>query len=189
MAENWSRVARETRRAYIKKKYSGENEIIAVDLPSAASLNSYHTQDEATTKGYIHTEKPDVIINIVDTTNLSNSLFFTTQLLELGIPVVIALNKSEIDIEKLSLLLGCDIVETSATSEVGLETLIEKAVSIVGKPSEAPFKQGKVNYDKCKSIVAAGKKRSRFINKIIAQVEHGSSVNKVFFCNIFKIFR
>ncbi len=177
-AGNWSGVTVDQKEAHIKKKYSGENEIIAVDLPGAYSINSF-TLEEDTTKVYIHMEKPDVIINIVDATNLSRSLYFTTQLLELGIPVIIALNKidvnekkkTEIDIENLSLLLNCEVVETSATSGVGLETLITKAISIVGKPKDAPYIGENINFDNEKSIAKGTKKRFGFVNKVVAQVE------------------
>ena len=102
------------------------------------SLHSYVNKE-------VKNENPDVIINIVDATNLSRSLFFTTQLLELGIPVVVALNKSDvnekkgtkIDVAKLSENLGCPVVETVSTSSNGLKEVVAKAVEIAGRNQKA----------------------------------------------------
>mgnify|MGYP002233511801 CR=1 FL=1 len=89
-------VLRSKERSPIRKGYyDGTEELVAVDLPGAYSMSPF-TSEESITSGYVKNENPDVIINIVDATNLSRSLFFTTQLLELGIPVVVALNKSDI---------------------------------------------------------------------------------------------
>ena len=89
---NWAGVTVEKKEHQIKKAYCGKNEgLIAVDLPGAYSMSPF-TSEESVTSSYVKNENPDVIINIVDSTNLSRSLFFTTQLLELGIPVVVALN-------------------------------------------------------------------------------------------------
>ena len=115
---NWAGVTVDKKESPIKKKfYSGE--LIAVDLPGAYSMSPF-TAEESITASYVKKENPDVIINIVDATNLSRSLFFTTQLLELGIPVVVALNKSDINEKKetkintaaLSEKLGCPVIET-----------------------------------------------------------------------------
>lgn len=93
---NWAGVTVERKESPIKKSYyNGMEEIVAVDLPGAYSMSPF-TSEESITSAYVKNEKPDVIINIVDATNLSRSLFFTTQLLELGIPVVVALNKSDL---------------------------------------------------------------------------------------------
>ena len=92
---NWAGVTVEKKEHPIKKTYyGGEEQLIAVDLPGAYSMSPF-TSEESITSSYVRHERPDVIINIVDATNLSRSLFFTTQLLELGIPVVVALNKSD----------------------------------------------------------------------------------------------
>ena len=99
------------------------------------------TSEESITSSYVRNEHPDVIINIVDATNLSRSLFFTTQLLELGIPVVVALNKSDlnkkkgtkINVAKLSETLGCPVVETVSTEMNGLKSVVEAAVSLKGR--------------------------------------------------------
>ena len=96
---NWAGVTVDKREAPIKKAYAGEQTLIAVDLPGAYSMSPF-TSEESVTSTYIKNENPDVIINIVDATNLSRSLFFTTQLLELGIPMVVALNKHDINKKK-----------------------------------------------------------------------------------------
>ena len=97
---NWAGVTVDKKESPIKKAYyDAAEEIIAVDLPGAYSMSPF-TSEESITSGYVKNENPDVIINIVDATNLSRSLFFTTQLLELGIPVVVALNKSDINSKK-----------------------------------------------------------------------------------------
>ena len=97
---NWAGVTVEKKEHLIKKAYSGGSEdLVAVDLPGAYSMSPF-TSEESITSSYVRNEHPDVIINIVDATNLSRSLFFTTQLLELGIPVVVALNKSDINTRK-----------------------------------------------------------------------------------------
>ena len=94
---NWAGVTVDKKEFHIKKNfYDGAEELIAVDLPGAYSMSPF-TSEESITSTYVKNEHPDVIINIVDATNLSRSLFFTTQLLELGIPVVVALNKSDIN--------------------------------------------------------------------------------------------
>ena len=121
---NWAGVTVERKESPIKKGYyDGTEELVAVDLPGAYSMSPF-TSEESITSGYVKNENPDVIINIVDATNLSRSLFFTTQLLELGIPVVVALNKSDIvnkkqtkiDEKILSEKLGCPVIKTFSTS-------------------------------------------------------------------------
>ena len=97
---NWAGVTVEKKEHAIKKNYCGSDmELTAVDLPGAYSMSPF-TSEESITSSYVRHEHPDVIINIVDATNLSRSLFFTTQLLELGIPVVVALNKSDLNEKK-----------------------------------------------------------------------------------------
>ena len=121
---NWAGVTVERKESPIKGEfYDGEERLIAVDLPGAYSMSPF-TSEESITSSYVKNENPDVIINIVDATNLSRSLFFTTQLLELGIPVVVALNKSdinekkktEINVELLSQKLGCPVIQTVSTA-------------------------------------------------------------------------
>ena len=101
---NWAGVTVDKKEHAIKRGYCPEgcNDVTAVDLPGAYSMSPF-TSEESVTRDYIQTESPDAIINIVDATNLSRSLFFTTQLLELGVPVVVALNKSDINKRKPAL--------------------------------------------------------------------------------------
>lgn len=135
---NWSGVTVEAKEASLRKKYrSGNTAIQIVDLPGAYSISPF-TGEEAITRDFILQENPDVIINIVDGANLSRSLFFTTQLLELRIPVVIALNKwdilqkrgDEVNLQALSEGLQCPIIETNATKGFGLESLMKKAIDL-----------------------------------------------------------
>ncbi len=177
---NWAGVTVDKKEAPIKKVYTDGAEIVAVDLPGAYSMSPF-TSEESITSAYVRNEKPDAIINIVDATNLSRSLFFTTQLLELGIPVVVALNKSDInekkktviDVNALSLKLGCAVVETVSTdSDHGdLSTVIKAAVSAAGKGQSAPYEQGVVDLTDKKEVVAADRKRFEFVNKIVKEVE------------------
>ena len=96
---NWAGVTVDKKEHPVKKAYAGSEQMIAVDLPGAYSMSPF-TSEESITSSYVKKENPDVIINIVDATNLSRSLFFTTQLLELGVPVVVALNKKDINKKK-----------------------------------------------------------------------------------------
>ena len=176
---NWAGVTVDKKESPIKKSYyDAQEKLIAVDLPGAYSMSPF-TSEESITSTYVKNENPDVIINIVDATNLSRSLFFTTQLLELGIPMVVALNKSDINEKKktvideklLSEKLGCPVVETVSTSSDGLKALIEKAVSVVGNTQNAPYVQGDVDLTDKKAVVAADRKRFEFVNKIVKEVE------------------
>ena len=132
---NWAGVTVDTKSAPVRKLYSGNRELTAVDLPGAYSMSPF-TSEESITSAYVKNEQPDVIINIVDATNLSRSLFFTTQLMELGIPMVVALNKTDlnekkqrsIDVSVLSESLGCPVVETVSTRDEGLEELVGAAI-------------------------------------------------------------
>ncbi|MBQ8267460.1 MAG: ferrous iron transporter B [Clostridia bacterium] len=176
---NWAGVTVDKKESAIKKAYyDGEEKLIAVDLPGAYSMSPF-TSEESITSGYVKNENPDVIINIVDATNLSRSLFFTTQLLELGIPVVVALNKSDINEKKetvidtalLSEKLGCPIVETVSTSADGLKAVVETAVATAGKEQVAPYIQDDIDLTNKKAVVAADRKRFEFVNKIVKEVE------------------
>ena len=175
---NWAGVTVDKKEAPIKKIYAGDTELIAVDLPGAYSMSPF-TSEESITSSYVRNENPDVIINIVDATNLSRSLFFTTQLLELGVPVVVALNKAdinekkqtEIDVDTLSVKLSCPVVETVSTSSDGLKELIAAATELAGKEQVAPYDQGNVDLTDKKSVEVADRKRFAFVNKIVAQVE------------------
>ena len=175
---NWAGVTVDRKEAPIKKSYAGGAEWIAVDLPGAYSMSAY-TSEESITSAYIQNEHPDAMINIVDATNLSRSLFFTTQLLELGVPTVIALNKTDInekkhttiDAAKLSQKLGCPVVETSSVYGEGLDELVQTAVGLVGKPQRAPFTQDPIDPADKKALEAADRKRFAFVNAIVKSVE------------------
>ncbi len=175
---NWAGVTVDKKEHPIKKAYAGSGEITAVDLPGAYSMSPF-TSEESITSSYVKNENPDVIINIVDADNLSRSLFFTTQLLELGIPVVVALNKSDInkkkgnkiDVDALSQKLGCPIVKTVSTSAEGLKTLIEAAVVQASKEQSAPYIQGDIDFTDKAVVEAADRKRFEFVNGIVKEVE------------------
>lgn len=178
---NWAGVTVEKKESPIKRAfYGGSEELIAVDLPGAYSMSPF-TSEESITSGYVKNENPDVIINIVDATNLSRSLFFTTQLLELNIPVVVALNKSDINEKKgtqineelLSKKLGCPVLKTVSTAakDNGLKAVIEKAVSLKGCGQKALYVQGKINLQDKTEVEEADRKRFAFVNKIVGEVE------------------
>ena len=178
---NWAGVTVEKKEHPIKRSfYSGSEELIAVDLPGAYSMSPF-TSEESITSGYVKNENPDVIINIVDATNLSRSLFFTTQLLELGVPVVVALNKADVNQKKetkidaaaLSQKLNCPVVETVSTSggHNGLEKVIAAAVAQVGKGQQAPYVQGDIDLTDKKVVEEADRKRFQFVNSVVRKVE------------------
>lgn len=176
---NWAGVTVEKKEHPIKKMYtSTSKEIVAVDLPGAYSMSPF-TSEESITSSYVKNKNPDVIINIVDATNLSRSLFFTTQLLELGIPVVVALNKSDInekkqtviDVEALSNKLGCPVIKTVSTSADGLKDVINAAVMQADCEQKAPYSQGDIDLTNKAAVEAADRKRFDFVNKIVKSVE------------------
>ena len=178
---NWAGVTVERKESPIKKGYyDGTEELVAVDLPGAYSMSPF-TSEESITSGYVKNENPDVIINIVDATNLSRSLFFTTQLLELGIPVVVALNKSDIvnkkqtkiDEKILSEKLGCPVIKTISTSSghEGLKETVNAAAALRGKGQKAPYVQGDIDFKDKTAVEAADRKRFEFVNGIVKQVE------------------
>ena len=176
---NWAGVTVDKKEAYIKKSYVQDNEdVVVVDLPGAYSMSPY-TSEESITSSYVKNEHPDVIINIVDATNLSRSLFFTTQLLELGIPVVVALNKSDINDKRdttineqmLSEKLGCPVVKTVSISNKGLKELLNMAAKIAGKSQKAPYVQEKIDLHDKTAVEAADRKRFEFVNSIVKEVE------------------
>ena len=178
---NWAGVTVERKESPIKKGYyDGTEQLVAVDLPGAYSMSPY-TSEESITSGYVKNENPDVIINIVDATNLSRSLFFTTQLLELGIPVVVALNKSDIvnkkqtkiDEKILSEKLGCPVIKTISTSSghEGLKETVNAAAALRGKGQKAPYVQGDIDFKDKTAVEAADRKRFEFVNGIVKQVE------------------
>ena len=178
---NWAGVTVDRKESLIKKAYwDGKEELIAVDLPGAYSMSPF-TSEESITSSYVRHENPDVIINIVDAANLSRSLFFTTQLLELGIPVVVALNKSdvaekkktELDVQLLSRKLGCPVIQTVSTQagNPGLKAVVEAAVSLSGSVQKAPYVQGELDFHSKEAVEAADRKRFAFVGDIVKQVE------------------
>ena len=177
---NWAGVTVDKKEHAVKKVYCPENcgSVFAVDLPGAYSMSPF-TSEESVTRDYIQNENPDAIINIVDATNLSRSLFFTTQLLELGIPVVVALNKSDInkkkktkiDADLLSKKLGCRVVDTTSTVGDGLAEVVKAACDLVGETQVAPYTQGEVDMSDREAVSAADRERFEFVNKIVKEVE------------------
>ena len=178
---NWAGVTVERKESLIKKSYyNGPEDLVAVDLPGAYSMSPF-TSEESITSSYVKNENPDAIINIVDATNLSRSLFFTTQLLELGVPVVVALNKSDITDKKetkideklLSEKLGCPVVKTISTSSghEGLKEAVSAAAALSGKGQKAPYVQADIDLKDKAAVEAADRKRFDFVNGIVKQVE------------------
>ena len=176
---NWAGVTVDKKEHAIKKSLSGgRDDLIAVDLPGAYSMSPF-TSEESVTSEYIQNESPDAIINIVDATNLGRSLFFTTQLLELGIPVVVALNKSdinekketEIDVEALSARLGCPVIETVSISKRGMREIVKAALSIIGKKQIAPYTPENTHLADKSAAEAADRARYAFVNAIVEAVE------------------
>lgn len=185
---NWAGVTVEKKESLIKKTYyDGKDELIAVDLPGAYSMSPF-TSEESITSAYVKNENPDAIINIVDATNLSRSLFFTTQLLELGIPVVVALNKSDInekkdtqiDVNLLSEKLGCPVIKTVSTSSghIGLKEVVEKAASLKGYQQKAPYVQDDIDLHSKSEVEAADRKRFDFVKSIVSSVEKRKILTK-----------
>lgn len=174
---NWAGVTVDKKEYLIKRNYT-DKEVIAVDLPGAYSMSPF-TSEESITSSYVKNEHPDVIINIVDATNLSRSLFFTTQLLELGIPVVLALNKSDInekketliDKEKLEKELKCKAVNTCSTNGEGLKELVETAISVAGSKQEMPYVQGDIDLSNREAVSIADRKRFDYVNEVVKKVE------------------
>ena len=182
---NWAGVTVDKKEHPMKKTYAGSEQLIAVDLPGAYSMSPF-TSEESITSSYVKRENLDVIINIVDATNLSRSLFFTTQLLELGIPVIVALNKSDINEKKdtkidevaLAEKLGCPVVKTVSTSAEGLKTLVETAASHAFGNQKAPYVQADIDLTDKEAVEAADRKRFEFVNKIVNEVEKRKVLTK-----------
>jgi len=175
---NWGGVTVGRKEYPIRSEYTNGVEAIAVDLPGAYSMSPF-TPEEGITSEYVRDEHPDAIINIVDATNLSRSLFFTTQLLELGIPVVVALNKADInekektviDTAELEKRLGCPVVDTTATENKGLANVVAKAVALNGQTQKAPYTQADIDLRDKNAVDAEDRKRYRFVNDIVSAVE------------------
>ncbi len=183
---NWAGVTVDKKESPIKKQYNDTGkELIAVDLPGAYSMSPF-TSEESITSGYVKNEHPDAIINIVDATNLSRSLFFTTQLLELGIPVVVALNKSDIndkkgntiDEKKLSEKLGCPVIKTVSTQENGIKDAVRAAAELEGRGQKAPYIQGDIDLTDKSAVEAADRKRFEYVNALVSEVEKRKVLTK-----------
>jgi ferrous iron transport protein B len=176
---NWPGVTIAKKEGDLKKSLQiGETRIRIVDLPGVYSLSPY-TSEESITSEFVRNENPDVIINIVDAANLSRSLFFTTQLLELGIPLVIALNKSDllnkkgiqINARALAEKLGCPVVETISTAGVGLGELIAEAVKVY-KAKQAELLETESSIAIKPAIFGEDKhERFAFAEKLVSEVE------------------
>lgn len=177
---NWSGVTIEKKEGKIKENLYKNKEIIGIDLPGAYSMSPF-TNEESITRDFVKDENPDVIVNIVDSTNLSRSLFFTTQLLELGIPVVVALNKYdltkknniEIDVEKLEKELGCPVVKTIATKnkDNGLKKLIKRTVDVQGNDQKQVFNYKNADLSNKEEAKEIDKKRFNFVKSLVSNVE------------------
>ncbi len=185
---NWAGVTVEHKQSTIKKVYcNGQRNLVAIDLPGAYSMSPF-TAEESVTSEYVKNEKPDVIVNIVDATNLGRSLFFTTQLLELGIPTVVALNKSDINKKKrtvidaaaLSAALGCPVIQTVSTDNHhdDLAQVIKAAVDIFGKGQKAPYVEGNVTLADKQAVKQADRRRFAFVNQLVAKVETRTVLTK-----------
>ena len=169
---NWAGVTIGKKESLIKKDF--------------AKTSDQLTLEESITSGYVRDEHPDAIINIVDATNLSRSLFFTTQLLELGIPVVVALNKSDInekqgtkiDTKALSEKLNCPVIETVSTSSKGLKEVVKAAVELNHKGQKAPYVQAEIDLTDKNAVEQEDRKRFAFVNKVVAEVEDRKILTK-----------
>ena len=139
---NWPGVTVEKKEGRLKGKRGKGEDIIVTDLPGIYSMSPY-TLEEVVSRDYVLKENPDVIIDLVDATNIERNLYLTTQLIETGVPVVIALNMADllekrgikIDVKRLSMLLDCPIIETSALKGEGLDKLIDEAIKTAKKSS------------------------------------------------------
>ena len=178
---NWAGVTVDKKETPIRKLFCGDrNDLVAIDLPGAYSMSPF-TSEESITSIYVKQERPDVLINIVDATNLSRSLFFTIQLLELGIPTVVALNKADlnkkkqnyINVDTLAEKLGCPVIETVSTDSDhdDLIRLISTAVSLAGCTQSAPYSQGAVDLSSREAVAASDRDRFAFVNGIVREVE------------------
>ncbi|MGN0338303.1 MAG: ferrous iron transport protein B [Lachnospiraceae bacterium] len=169
---NWPGVTVEKKEGKLK----GHKDVVIMDLPGIYSLSPY-TLEEVVARNYLITERPDAILNIVDGTNLERNLYLTTQLLELGIPTVIAVNMAdlvakngdEIHMEALSKKLGCEVVEISALKGTGVQKAAEKAVALATEKATAPVP------------VSYGKELEEAICSVSAKISGVEEVQKRFF--------
>lgn len=176
---NWPGVTVARKEGNAKKQITKDlGTVRIIDLPGTYSMSPF-TSEERITRDFVKHENPDVIINIVDASSLNRSLFFTTQLLELGVPVVIALNKwdltgkkyIEIDTEQLSLELGCPVIKTTAINDKGLIELINACNLVKGSSQSAPFSG--VDFDSVdkETLIESDKKRHVYVNELVIKVE------------------
>lgn len=177
---NWPGVTVAKKEGNIKSQLIKSNNILrAVDLPGAYSISPF-TSEESITSDFLNNAEADVLINIVDATNLNRSLMFTTQLLETGIPVVVALNKVdllnkrgiEIDEKKLAEKLGCNVIKTASIRDEGLVELIDKAVEIKGSIQKPPFNLSKGEFEEVE------RERYAKVDKIVKEVESRKTESK-----------
>ncbi len=162
---NWPGVTVEKKEGKLKKAYSGkESDVVIMDLPGIYSLSPY-TLEEVVARNYLITERPDAIINIIDGTNIERNLYLSTQIMELGIPVVMAVNMSDlveksgdkIHVDKLSVKLGCEACEISALKGTGIDVAVKKAIAAAkANKSVAPVHEFSEEVEKY--ITAAGNK-------------------------------
>ncbi len=162
---NWPGVTVEKKEGKLKKAYSGkESDVVIMDLPGIYSLSPY-TLEEVVARNYLITERPDAIINIIDGTNIERNLYLSTQIMELGIPVVMAVNMSDlveksgdkIHVDKLSAKLGCEACEISALKGTGIDVAVKKAIAAAkANKSVAPVHEFCEEVEKY--ITAAGNK-------------------------------
>ena len=162
---NWPGVTVEKKEGKIKNKKYKKEDVTVTDLPGIYSLSPY-TLEEVVSRDYVLNENPDVIVDLVDATNIERNLYLTTQLVETGVPVVIALNMCDllakrgikIDVKRLSMLIGCPIVEISALKQKGLDELIDEAIKVakqkeVKLPSEIFAKDIEAAVESVKEIL------------------------------------
>ena len=158
---NWPGVTVEKKEGKLKTKGKHED-VIVTDLPGIYSMSPY-TLEEVVSRDYVLKENPDVIVDLVDSTNIERNLYLTTQLIETGVPVVIALNMTDllekrgmkIDVARLSMLMNCPVVETSALKQTGLDKLIDKAVEVAHKKeADLPKKIFSEDLEKAVAAVA-----------------------------------
>lgn len=176
---NWAGVTVDKKEHPLRRAlYDGAQKVTVVDLPGAYSMSPF-TEEENITSAYVKEQLPDVILNIVDATNLSRSLFFTTQLLELGVPVVVALNKSDvnskketkINVEKLSELLGCPVVSTISTSGTGARETIQAAMSLVGSVPTPPYRSACSDEADRQAVERDDRRRFAFVASLVREVQ------------------
>lgn len=176
---NWPGVTVARKEGNAKRQITnGLASVRIIDLPGTYSMSPF-TSEERITRDYVNQENPDVIINIVDASSLNRSLFFTTQLLELDVPVVVALNKwdltgkksIEIDTEELSKKLGCPVIKTAAINDKGLIELINACNKVKGLKQTAPFIGADLDKIDKETLIEWDKKRFSFVNELVSNVE------------------